>query len=125
MKRAPRDQELRLTHITTMNGDTAVFALSDENYHPYVIETVMDMLEHGTTVVGFRLTRNGNSFVTSTEHGPITKNIVTWDEAGNITLSTTLLAGGIGGPPDMIQAVADVEQCAAIALYQLTKQEGK
>lgn len=123
MKRPPRAGERGLMHTTTNTDDIQVFAICDENFDPFAVAATLDMLEKGVEIVGFRLHAVGeNRFLVECAAGVISENSVEKNNKGDVSLTTSLLPNAVNVSRDILLMAADLEQCAAIALFAREEQ---
>jgi hypothetical protein len=119
MKTPPRPGERYITHITEETGDTRSFGINAANYKPSAIWQTA-MMEHAA-VCGYRLDVTRAElplmFTVVREDGTrLTLNSV--ESTGDqITLRTSILRPMLTKEAYM---VADLEQCAALALLKIT-----
>jgi hypothetical protein len=124
MKTPPRPGELTLTHITTLSGHSQSFGVNARNFNPEIIRQTAAMTAR--PVMGYRLEaepqpafgyKAGVSFTVCREDGTrLTHNLAT--RLGDvITLQTSI---EFPMPPHEAEMLADLEQCAALALLEIT-----
>jgi hypothetical protein len=121
MKRAPNPGEFGLRHSTEQTGDVQTFAVHRDNYDPEVIARMAAM--ETEPLMGYRLEVERESgfiraFTVCREDGPrLTHNAVDGGRHSDISLHTTILAPMA---PDEAHMLADLEQCAALALLGIS-----
>ena len=111
----------KLVHETVQTGHRAEFALDLLNYDPRAIGVAQKMFETGQTVGGFRLQLNAQPFPAIQKFlvltvAPVSSNYVTVEDGSSILLATAILPAATAETPEVMEAAADIEQCAAIAL---------
>ena len=136
MKIPPRPGEMRLTHVTTQTGDVQSFGVNAKNFNPLVIAQVVALMRPnppiihswtedaatGAALMGYRLEvkqlKETLVFIVAREDGAqLTYNSVTL-ENHTIMLVTSILTAAMS--PAEAEMLADLEQCAALALLEIT-----
>ena len=114
MKRPPARGEAAIRHITADTGDTQTFAICDANYAPDVIARMPGM--ETAPVHGYMLDvgRGETAVAFTVRRGDVRLTVNTCQWAGNTLILTTALMPFID--PSEAGMLADLEQCAAIAL---------
>jgi hypothetical protein len=118
MKRPPAPGEAALIHRTLETGHVQAFAICAENFDPGIVD-MMPRMEH-QPLIGYRLAVQRDERGAAVSFGVIrdadgevlTRNAVRRTAEG-IELQTAIVAFM---PPKEAFMVADLEQCAAVAL---------
>lgn len=118
-KEPPRPGQAKLIHITEQSGDRQEFALSVKNYNPIAIQAAVLMLENrgDPSTAHFYLSAHPTEgfLVFQNNHSPLSVNTVDIEDSDTILLTTRLMPALELAPAEAVEAVADLEQCAAIA----------
>ena len=119
-KHPPGPGQPKLVHDTVQTRHRAEYALDFANYDPRSIRVAERMFETGESVGGFQfkliplLLQTHRHFLVITVE-PITSNYV-GIEQGSIMLATNILPAAAAEPAESLDMLADIEQCAAVAL---------
>ena len=119
-KHPPGPGQPKLVHDTVQTRHRAEFALDLANYDPRSIRVAERMFQTGERIGGFQLklipllVQTHRHFLVITVE-PVTSNYV-GVEQGSIMLATNILPAAAAEPPESLDMLADIEQCAAVAL---------
>lgn len=119
MKRPPQPGERALIHSTEETGDVQSFAICEENFNRAVVAR-MPSMEH-EPLMGFRLRvdsrKDGHvEFVVSHDGVARSHNSARLNDKRDVILHTWILTPM---PPAQAGMLADLEQCAALALLKI------
>jgi hypothetical protein len=111
-------------HHTTNTGHTTELSITDENFDPKVLEQMHGMTRkplHGFRLFLYSRTPASVAFYVLWNNAPVSYNQARKTPEGNIDLETSLTPEGCGMDPPLMGMMADLEQCAAIALLHPPK----
>lgn len=118
MKRSPLRGEPALTHSTEQTGDVQSFAICPENYDPAALKAMRSMVRE--PLMGYQLAvldraPDAIEFAVLRADGTALTNNRAVQSGRNISLHTSILQPM---PPAEAGMVADIEQCAALMLFE-------
>ena len=120
MKRAPSWDERMLVHVTLNTGESQCVAVAAENFNPAAMVQLRESLPKVPGGAGWEIVRTETPNVPGSiefglqRHGkPLSQNMAIRAGDAAIVLKTSRLVAAEGLPPSTL---ADLEQCAAIAL---------